>query len=117
MRYRHSLAQGLFRRYRQLRVDSDRNVWHDLPEQAFANPFAAQNGVILVTLRERNEPARLREDPGPLSGGKLDWLLIGKVGEVVGFVDVAANFGRLFGSVLLGVLGLFYFEFSQLFDS
>ena len=56
---------------RQLCIDGDGNIRHDIAEQAFANPFAAQDGVVVLIHRPRHQPRWLRQDAPRVPAGMV----------------------------------------------
>ena len=83
LRHTHAVAEGALRVVRQLRVDRDRQVGDVVAEQLLAHPLAAQDRVVVEVGGMGDQPARLREDAGPLLLRQFHRLLGLPYGHVV----------------------------------
>ena len=75
----HAVAEGLVRLVGQHRVDGDGDFGNRSPQQAFADPPATVNGVVVEVARVGHEPGGMRQQPQAMPGRHL----VGHIGRPI----------------------------------
>ena len=69
------MTQGVFRFFRKLRVDRNRQIGNRPPQQSLANPLPPQDGMVVEVAGVRHQPRRLRQNARPLRRRQFDRLM------------------------------------------
>ena len=81
----HAMPQGFFGFIRQHRIDRNWYLGNGAAQQTLADPFAAQDGVIIHGIRVSDQPDRMSKNALALVSGKSDEMpLAGRTESGVG---------------------------------